>query len=484
VVRPALAQIAISHNRETVGIRIVQVRSSHVSEMMTRAARFERFDLRSEEWTPVDCPQRIADTYLAREGQWRLPVLTGTINCPTLRPDGSVLDQPGYDAATGVLYQPPKGVTFSPVIDRPSKDQAKKALDFLLDLISTFPFVAEADRAVAISAIVTSTVRRSLLTAPLHGFDAPVAGTGKSKLIDIASVICDGREAAVVSAGRGEEEAEKRLGAALLAGDSIIAIDNIERPLSGELICSALTQRQVKIRILGQSTQPEVPCNCSIFANGNNLTFEGDLVRRSLLSSLDAGVERPELRVFDRNPIEMIRADRDSYVNAALTILRAFHVAGRPEQVNPLGSFEDWSGWVQGALIWLGMDDPCSTMEKTRAADPKLERLIAVTSEWKRVIGTERVSVKELIDKATAQLQATPDAQGKWSREYLYPEFREALLAVAGDGDRISSRKLGQWIGNHKNRRVNGVRIVSDGMTDGIGRWRLEGAAPKIATRF
>ena len=43
---------------------------------------------------------------------------------------------------------------------------------------------------------------------------------------------------------------EKRLGAALIAGDRIISIDNCERPLGGELLCQALTQRILKPRVL------------------------------------------------------------------------------------------------------------------------------------------------------------------------------------------------------------------------------------------
>jgi putative DNA primase/helicase len=49
-----------------------------------------------------------------------------------------------------------------------------------------------------------------------------------------------------MSLGRTDEEAEKRLGSALIAGDSIISIDNIDRPFGGELFCQALTQRMLK----------------------------------------------------------------------------------------------------------------------------------------------------------------------------------------------------------------------------------------------
>ena len=129
-------------------------------------------------------------------------------------------------------------------------------------------------------------------------------------------------------------------------------------------------------------------------------------------SRLDAGVERPELREFDRDVIATIRDDRDSYVNAALTILRAFHVAGRPKQSTPLGSFEDWS-WVRDAIIWLGMADPCETIERARGQDPKLAQIRAVMEQWKVVIGPDRVSIKNVIDKADAQTQATPDPHGQ-----------------------------------------------------------------------
>ncbi|MEZ5577273.1 MAG: hypothetical protein R3F44_17255 [Candidatus Competibacteraceae bacterium] len=37
-------------------------------------------------------------------GHWNAQRLVAVINAPTLRPDGSVLDQSGYDAATGLLF--------------------------------------------------------------------------------------------------------------------------------------------------------------------------------------------------------------------------------------------------------------------------------------------------------------------------------------------------------------------------------------------
>jgi len=62
-------------------------------------------------------------------------------------------------------------------------------------------------------------------------------------------------------------------------------------------------------------------------------------------------------------------------IAAALTILRAHIVAGSPgaRELSPFGSFEQWSEWVRGALVWLGEADPCRTRKYVQADDPAYE---------------------------------------------------------------------------------------------------------------
>lgn len=103
------------------------------------------------------------------------------------------------------------GTRFPSIPRDPDRGTALRALGYLKDLISTFPFVTAADRAVALSGILTALIRRSLPTAPLHAFNAPTAGSGKSLLVDIASSISTARPAPVIAQGKSEEEMEKRL---------------------------------------------------------------------------------------------------------------------------------------------------------------------------------------------------------------------------------------------------------------------------------
>ncbi len=472
LVRPGYCPVTVDKGKVAKGLRLIPVTTPNLVELMTAAARWEKFDARVEDWVSTDCPGRVAEVYAARAGSWRLPVLTGIIESPTLRPDGSILDKPGYDRRTGLLLLPTCKVPPIPAL--PSREDALVALGKLEKLIDTFPFVPSGvpdhspDRSVALSAILTTIVRRSLATAPLHGFTAPVAGSGKSLLVDIASQIATGRQAAVMSQGKTEEEFEKRLGGMLIGGDLLVSVDNCETPLGGELLCQTLTQPTLKVRPLGQSAMVEVPTNTGLFATGNNLTLIGDMTRRSVVCRLDPQCERPELRKFGSHPLAMIEAARGEYVAAALTVLRAYWVAGRPNRLPPLGSFTEWSDTVRSALAWLGEADPCETMEDVRGSDPTLDNLSAVLATWRAVIGMERVTVAEVIRRATrtrADTIARP--------EYEHPEFREALLVVAGDGGAINSRKLGKWLAKHKGRIVDRTQLNQEGKYEGNLTWRI-----------
>ncbi|MBU8544406.1 MULTISPECIES: hypothetical protein [Roseomonadaceae] len=472
LVRPGVIRLGVGHDPHRSHLQILEIEDQALAEVLTAAACWERVDRRKDEWVSIDAPLRVATILRQRRGHWRLPVLAGILSAPTLRADGTVLDQPGYDATTGLLLDF-RGSQFPDVPDRPSKEDARAALGLLLRLISTFPFVDEASRSVALSAILSSVIRRALRTAPLHGFSAPVAGSGKSMLVDLCSVIATGRVAAVISQGKTEEEFEKRLGSLLLEGEQFIAIDNCEAPLGGEFLCSLLTQETVRCRILGRSEAPQLPSNSFVTATGNNLVMLGDMTRRALLCQLDPQVERPELRQFDCDPLAEAQANRCQLLVAALTVLRAYHVAGRPGSPPPLGSFEAWSDWVRGALLWLDQADPVATLDVVRAQDPRLDAITALLSQWHEYLGTRDVTVREIIECATAGPSSAGSSFGHQRQHFERADFREALLVIAGDNGAINSKRLGRWIGDHQGRVVNGLRITRARLLAGSQRWKL-----------
>jgi len=79
-------------------------------------------------------------------------------------------------------------------------------------------------------------------------------------LAHAVSVIATGSTAPMAAAGKSDEEAEKRLDAALLAGDAIVCVDNAERPLGGARLCQAISEPSVRVRRLPASSHA-APCH-------------------------------------------------------------------------------------------------------------------------------------------------------------------------------------------------------------------------------
>ena len=451
--------------------RIFGVSEPALLEHLSVAARYERYDGKAEEWKQVTPPAWIASTLASRSGRLRLPVLSGVIGAPTLRADGSILDQPGYDDATG-LYLDLQGTAFPQVPASPTREQAAFALGKLQSLISTFPFVGPQHASVALACMLTAVVRRSLSAAPGFGYSAPTAGSGKSKLVDMASVLASGREAGVITQASKEEETEKRISSLLIDGSSLLALDNCDRPVDSSLLCQVLTQPTIRPRVLGKSEAPEVPSSMLVTLTGNNLVLVGDLTRRILPARLDAAVERPELRQFATDPVEECKSRRGELVVAALTVLRAYRVAGSPAQAAPLGSFGAWSRTVRDAILWLGCADPVATLDEAREKDPRLAALEGVVGQWAQAFGSRRVSGRELI---SAAVELSPAIREGQRPEFLRPDFREALLAIAEAGGAINSRRLSQWLSGQVGRIVGGSKIVRDGVAHGgVQLWRLQ----------
>jgi hypothetical protein len=475
IVRPAIRPISIANNGKTSGLRLVPVAAAHMVERFTRCVNFQKFLKKEQAWTSIDCPREVAAAYLERIGLWRLPQLAALTTCPLLRADGTILDRPGFDAATGVLFAP-QGVEFPAVAAWPTRNAAVAALEFLKAPFTEFPFVDNASRAVFLSALLSAVTRLAVPHVPCHAFDAPAAGTGKSKLVDCVAVLLTGRECGVVSQAEDETEFEKKLGAVVLAGDAIVSIDNCQRPVDDQFLCMLLTQPEVKIRILGLSKDANIPTNALIFANGNNFHFGGDMLRRGLLGRLDAACERPELRQFTtEDPVHLLKRERPQYVVAALTVLRAYLAAGQPQTSphSPLGGFEIWSRLIRDGLIWLGESDPVDTIEAARAEDPDQQKLEAVVTQWSMVLDDRAVTTREVIAEASG-FDLTPTSHNPNHITYCRPEFRNALLDVAGDRGRLSVQRLGNWLAQHKNKVVGQYRLTMATMLLGNNRWQVQ----------
>ncbi len=484
LVRPVIETVDATRGRKTKVAQLKVLDHVYTRDLLGRHAVWMKWDARSG-WVRVNPPMEIATTILARVGDWAFPAIRGVISTPTMRPDGSLLTEQGYDEVTGLLLVEPPPMP--PIPDQPTREEALEALALLEGLLTGFPFVDDVAKACALSAIITPVVRGAFPVTPLHASRAPTAGSGKSFLWDIVAAIAIGQPMPVMSTGANTEETEKRLGAAMLAGQPLISIDNISGELGGDSLCQIIERPIVEIRILGRSERVRIEARgTSLFATGNNFVILGDVCRRVVITNLDPAMERPELRQFKFDPVEMVLANRGKYIAAALTICRAYFIAGRPNKANKLASFEGWSDTVRSALIWVGKEDPVKSMESARAEDPERVELSNLLEAWAAVIGIgsgSRLKLSAVLSKALNMTKEHFDAP----LEPTYPEFHAALLAIAFKstgkrGQQPDATTLGNYLRRFKNRVIDGKRFMNLPNEKHGGEWWVEdvGGSPAL----
>ncbi|CAJ0857067.1 hypothetical protein AMST5_00980 [freshwater sediment metagenome] len=441
--------------QEILSEAVLQHSTETMRTALGHAAIFGRWNAKAKRLIASYPPTDLCMVLVKCSVDEKIPVLRGTICAPTLRADGSILDKPGYDPASG-LYYDPKGVDFGTIPEFPTKEDAQAALQVLDGLICKFPFVDDPSKSVALARYLTGAIRFSLEFSPIFEFVAPQARTGKSLLNDIGTMITEGHAAPVIAASKKPDELDTDLVAELRSGAHTITLDNLPNGevLRSELLCQMATQTILKVRAFHTNDKLiQLPNVSLVVINGNNIAVGADLTERLVRCAINANMENPGQRKFDFNPVEVVRADRGKYVRACLTILRAHAVAGypAPDDMSALGGFDDWNKKVRGALLWLEQADPCETMKDIRDADPQRGSLLTLMDEWEAVFTNRFVTVADVIKKAEELAQdeyhTNPSGKSFISRSGD-ASLLNALDEIAGreKGGHINSRSFGRWM--------------------------------------
>lgn len=432
--------------------RIFVVNPLWLEDWIGRCIRFEVYDRDKERPKPVAVPQKLANMICERHGERGFPALRGVVTAPTLRGDGSVLDRPGYDEGTGLLYvcNQPEHIR---VPTQPTPAELARALKTLWRPFESFPLDGAVSRGVLLAGLLTAVVRRTLPTAPGFAFDAPTAGSGKTKLAVCLSLLAGG-DGTVHAPPNSDEEARKALFSCLRGGEPVIIWDNVTGYLDGAALNAFLTSPVFSDRVLGISSIEALPNTTLFAASGNNLTIAGDAARRVFVCRIDSQTENPHLRSFGFDPIEMTRANRLEMVAAALTLLRGYLAAGAPALAEgAVGSFEAWGSLVRNAVLWIGsrdmgleVGDPVRSIERNRRADPHKETLGEVLHAWDETFGSTPVLASDALK--AGQAIGSP----------LYEAF-DGLKSDRGGREPVTSRGLGRYLAKHDGHIVDGLQF-------------------------
>jgi hypothetical protein len=391
--------------------------------------------------------------------------LTGVVQSPTIRADGSIIQQAGYDEASGLIYRP--NAEFPQLAENPTREDAQRAIEELNHVTIDFPFVDPADRSGWL-AMLLSMIGRPCVDGcvPMFVTDGNTRGSGKSLLNDAASLIAYGRPAPRKTFTRDDDEQRKLVTSIAIEGTPCVLFDNLDVQLGGANIDAALTARSWNDRVLGASkTTGELPLRTVWAVTGNNIAYGSDVARRVLPIRLESQLEAPENRTgfVHSDLLGFVRDNRPKLAIAALTILRAYYVAGCPSVPDGIwGSFEEWTRIIRGSLVWAGAADPLPTRKSATESDETRSLLgMLVTGLTEADPDKAGLTVGEIERIVVAQNRDNPSC----------PTLLEAVAAICGD--RWNAKRFGRKLLSFKNRTWQGWRIESESAHGGVKRWKV-----------
>ena len=446
--------------------KIAPVSATFLCGQLTRTADFFRTSDNGR--TRVNPPMPAVFDLLSRPvAELGLPPLVALSETPLLRPDGSVVDMPGYDNLTRTIYAPSSGLSISPIPKRPSKRDLQGAINFIEEGIGEFPWVDEASRANAFAMLLTPVLRPAITgCVPIALCDAPQAGSGKSLLIEVLSLIHTGTAAAMKPAPeKNEEEWRKTLTAAIYNGNQLTIFDNVDETLKSPALAMAVTAEIWTDRILGRTATITIPQRTVFVVTGNNISLGGDILRRCYWIRLDAKMPRPWQGRKFRHPRlkEWVRQNRAKFLNALLTLASAWYAAGRPKANTPiLGSYEEWSEITGGILAFAGIEGFLGNLtDLYQNGDPSEAQWVALLVAIRSAFGDGAFKVKRLLTKEIMGVGPISDA---------IPDELEQPWSKG------NSRVIGRAFLRRLHRRMGdeGLYLEQDGEAGGVALWRVK----------
>lgn len=356
--------------------RIIVVGPPRMRELVTSTVQLFTFNEKGEK-KAAKVPRDMATQIVARKHWPGMRKLEGVVAVPVLRPDGTVLDRPGYDEATGLYYTPTLELAALPF--EPGPEDVRAALELILGKLRHFPFKDPSDRGTALAILLTPFARHTYHgpTSPLGWVNATAAGSGKSILAaGLARIASGGQPARLFGWNRSEAEQGKQITSAALRGDPVILLDNVRGDFGNPTVEQALTLPDAvwSDRLLGGNESFSGPFHAMWLATSNNANPAGDMRRRVMVCRLESPETSPERRAGLPPFVEDLMASRADVTRAALVLLRAWFAAGRPtRQLPALGSFEGWTGVVRQCVAWLGAEHATGAAWM-QLADPELSR--------------------------------------------------------------------------------------------------------------
>lgn len=334
--------------------------------------------------TPVYCHHRVADDIIFYPER-KLPHVERISTVPFFTKDGELVAKDGYHAASGVYCALPPELANLSVPDQPTPEDVDESVNlFFDDLLFDFPFndrngTGEASKANALALAIERYVRDTIIgPVPIYIFEKPVAGTGGSLAAEVIMASVLGKAPAGKPQKTNEDELRKEFTAFLMTGAAFYYMDNIRHKIEGGVWASKITLPEWEDRILGSTRNASFPNLNSTVGTGNKVRMSDEMARRAVFIRLamKGDPKKRDPKSFKHPKLmQWTLENRAKLVKAALTIIKAWVVAGKPapKNVPHFASFESYTHVIGGILENAGVKGFLTNMRiaKESAFDDK-----------------------------------------------------------------------------------------------------------------
>jgi hypothetical protein len=440
-----------------------ELNSAQITEALWRNvpwnAHLEQHNLKFPNWLP---------SHLKKRTDWpNFRTIKDVIDAPIFRANGSLLNTPGYDPETGYFLYPRVELSLP---ERPTQADAREAFKTLDELASNFPFETLTHRSGFIAALLTPLARETFAGAPpLFFLDAPDQYM-PLKLADVISRIVAGQDIIQMEKSPSERTFRKQVSRTCLRGDRLVLLSDTDAFRGARGIRTALLSREW---IDGdERTRDARPVTW--FAASDNASVNRHVAPLVLPIRTRAIVDLVTRESFWSLPDDFeqrLERDRPKLIAAALTILRAFEVAGRPKQsLEAWPEFSDWTRTVAGALVWAGGINPLiARRDVFFSMDDEPGELFGFLQAFLALNASEKgITVGEILHR----FETSPSE--------LQP-LSEALDDLAPKGWR-TARKLGALFKRIQRQSVDGLVFERAGEDrHRYARWIVRRTAESVA---
>lgn len=393
--------------------------------------------------------------YIAMPEDWRgVPKIDSVATAPFFAANGELCATNGYHHAARAWLSLPDNFQLPDTTPTPENVEYSKRL-ILETILGEVSFADDASRAHAVAQIILPFVRRLIDgQTPLHLWDAPLRGSGKSYAAE--SCILPFTEPTPTPEKTSEEEWRKSLLCDLVTGSSHVFIDNIKGALNSQSLDMAITSGFIRDRLTGTGEMVTASTRCVWVATANNATLTEDASTRSLWIRLDPNSENPEARDFHNDPKTFIRKNRAQVCAAILTLVQAWQEAGSPSYSGAYRCrFPQWQNVIGGILQTVGIGGFLENIEAQRES-------IGGTSgdDWRDFVGLWHEAHSEKYVTAKELLPLAEKCSG--------------IAATLGKEEGAQrARKLMSFVRGRRDRIFGGLKITSGPKIERNSSYRL-----------